>query len=136
MDKPCCWLPVLFTLLAMCLSAQSNSPILRSLDKSEALRGEVVAVSGENLAKPGVAALFLTNGKEDFPVEVLEQTDRTIRFTVSKDVAFGRCGLLLVTGGASPLYIEQPVKLNVVEKHTTKEEPKPDAPSGRGDKPE
>ncbi len=135
MQKPRCWLPVLLTLFAACLHGQSTSPMLRALDKAEALRGEAVLVSGENLAKPGVVGLFLTNGKDDFPVTIAEQTNTSIRFTVGQDIAFGRYGLLLLTGGEAPLYIEQPVKINVVEKHKPKDEPKPDSPSASANGP-
>lgn len=135
MQKLRCWLPVLFALLTTSVFGQSGSPILRSLDKLEALRGETVTVSGENLQKPGVVGLFLTNGKEDFPVDVVEQSEKSIRFTVGKDIAFGRYGLLLLTGGESPLYIEQPVKLNVVEAHTSKEAAKPDPPAAESGDP-
>lgn len=127
-----CWLPVLVALTAFCLQAQTASPMLRTLDKTEALRGDSVTVSGENLAKPGVASLYLTNGKDDFEVTITEQTGTSIRFTVGKDIAFGRYGLLLLTGGETPMYIEQPVKLNVVEKYTPKAEPEPAPPADSG----
>ncbi len=107
---------------AVAVSAQ-NAPMLRSLDKQEALRGDKVTVTGQNLAKPQVAGLYLTKGNDDIEVTVEEQTDTTIRFVVGKDMPFGRYGLLVLTGGESPMYIDQPVKLNVVEKLTPKPEP-------------
>lgn len=120
----------LFFTAALHLSAQSSAPILRSVDKTEALRGEVVTVAGQHLAKPNVAGLYLTKGSDDIEVTVQEQTDTSIRFVVGAAMPFGRYGLLVLTGGEAPMYIDQPVKLNVVEKYTPKaEEPPAEGPA-------
>ncbi|MCU0227796.1 MAG: hypothetical protein MUF01_09160 [Bryobacterales bacterium] len=118
----------LFALASLvCLTAlgalSQTTPVLRSLDKQEALRGDKVTVTGQHLSKAQVAGLYLTKGNEDIELTVEEQTDTTIRFAVGKDLPFGRYGLLVLTAGESPMYIEQPVKLNVVEKLS----PKPEA---------
>ncbi len=120
--------------VVLVLSAQ-DSPMLRSLDKQEALRGDNVTVTGQHLAKPHVVGLYLTKGNEDIEVVVEEQTDTAIRFVVGKEIPFGRYGLLVLTGGESPMYIDQPVKLNVVEKLTPKPEPEQDPPPPDGAKP-
>ena len=113
-----------------------STPMIRSLDKSEALRGDKVTVVGTNLAKPHVASLYLTKGNDDVEVVVEEQTDTSIRFVVGRALPFGRYGLLVLTGGETPMYIDQPVKLNVVEKLTPKPEPSPvEEPSVEGVKP-
>jgi hypothetical protein len=111
--------------LPLGLWGQEKMPMLKSLDKTEALRGDVVTVTGTNLGKPVVADLFLTLGSDDVKLKILEQTDTTIRFQVGATTKFGRWGLMVLTGGATPTYMEQPVKLNVVEKLA----PKEDAPA-------
>lgn len=119
---------------AMLMSAQ-NAPMLRGLDKSEALRGDKVTVTGQHLAKPNVAGLYLTKGNDDIEVTIEEQTDTSIRFVVGKDIPFGRYGLLVLTGGETPVYIDQPVKLNVVEKLTPKPEPPAEDPPAQDSNP-
>lgn len=109
--------------------AQSNMPMLRSVDKPEALRGDVVVAGGEKLGKTVVAELFLTAGSDDVKVKILEQTDTSIKFEVGANTKFARYGLMVLTAGDSPTYIEQPVKLSVVEKLSPKQEAPPEAPS-------
>lgn len=118
--------PVLLLLMTLALPlgllCQDKLPMLKSLDKQEALRGDVVTVTGTNLGKSIVADLFLTLGNDDVKLKILEQTDTTIRFQVGPDTKFARWGLMVLTAGADATYMEQPVKLNVVEKLTPKEE--------------
>jgi hypothetical protein len=104
-------------------------PMMRSLDKDEAMRGDSVVVSGENLSKANIAELYLTDGKNDIKLKITEQTDAAITFVVGKDVKFGRYSLMILTAGASPMFIEQPVKLNIVEQYTPKPEETPTVPS-------
>ena len=44
--------------------------------------GDELVVTGENLAKPGVAKLYLTDGKNDTEVTVTEQAATTIKFKI------------------------------------------------------
>lgn len=120
---------VLWMLLTLALPlglwGQDKLPMLKSLDKTEALRGDVVTVTGTNLGKGVVADLFLTLGSDDVKLKIVEQTDTAIRFEVGAGTKFARWGLMVLTAGASPTYMEQPVKLNVVEKLSPKEEAPP-----------
>ena len=123
-------------LVPLILCAQSGTPVMRTLDKPEALRGDTVTVSGEHLGKEHIAELLLTDGKTDVAVTVLEQTAESIRFQVKPETKCARYGLLILTKGESPLYIEQPIKLSVVEALSPKkqeappaEEPPPPAPN-------
>lgn len=122
MVRRVCLLAMLALSAIVTVNAQ-NAPMMRNLDKAEALRGDRVTVTGQHLAKPNVAGVYLTKGNEDVEVTIEEQTDTSIRFVVAKDLPFGRYGLLVLTGGDPPVFIDQPVKLNVVEKLTPKPEP-------------
>ncbi len=124
MRNPVSWL-ILLLVLSAGLAGQDKMPMVKSVDKTEALRGDAVIASGSNLGKATVAGIYLTLGGEDLELKVLEQTDTLIRFEVAPKAKFARWSLMLLTAGASPTYIEQPVKLNVVEKLTPKEEPAP-----------
>lgn len=122
------WLILLLALSAG-LPGQNKSPTLKSVDKDEALRGDVVTANGANLGKDVVAGLYLTLGGNDLELKVLEQTDTAIRFEVAPDTKFARWALMVLTAGPSPTYIEQPVKLSVVEKLTPKVEEAPPPPA-------
>lgn len=128
MRNPVSWL-ILLLMLSVGLAGQDKMPMLKSVDKTEALRGDVVSATGSNLGKATVAGIYLTLGGEDLELKVIEQTDTLIRFEVAPKTKFARWSLMLLTAGASPTYIEQPVKLSVVEKLTPKEEPAPEPPA-------
>jgi nitrous oxidase accessory protein NosD len=105
------WLAVAACLLAY---AQTASPRMISVEPQSGKAGDTVAVTGENLAQALVAKVFLTDGKNDTPVTVTEQTDTTIKFTIPK-VTAGRLTIMVLTTGKDAKYIEQPVKLTIQE---------------------
>ncbi|MCZ2153256.1 MAG: hypothetical protein LC114_05040 [Bryobacterales bacterium] len=115
---------ILLLVLALVLPsiafAATGVPMMRAVDKDEAMRGDTVIATGENLGKANVAELYLTDGKNDIKVAISEQTDTSIKFLVGKGVGFGRYSLMILTAGETPMFIEQPVKLNVVEHYTPK----------------
>lgn len=120
---------VLALVIPALVFAASGVPMMRTLDKDEAMRGDNVVVSGENLGKVNIAELYLTDGKNDIKLKITQQTDTAITFVIGKDVKFGRYSLMILTAGASPMFIEQPVKLNIVEQYTPKPEETPTVPS-------
>lgn len=109
--------------------SQDKSPMVKSVDKPEALRGDVVTATGTNLGKAVVADVYLTLGGDDVELKVLNQSDTAIRFEIGPNTKFARWALMLLTAGDAPAYIEQPVKVDVVEKLTPKVEEAPAAPA-------
>jgi len=96
--------------------AQQAMPRMTSVDPMNGKGGDVIAVTGENLQKDAVAKVFLTDGKNDIPVEVTEQNATTIKFKVPAKVPPGvRLTLMVLTTGKDAKYIEQPVKLQIDE---------------------
>ncbi|HEY1241837.1 MAG TPA: IPT/TIG domain-containing protein [Bryobacteraceae bacterium] len=93
------------------LLAQSTVPQMQSVDPGSAKAGDVVTVTGENLDQSIVAALYLTNGKEDFRAEITEQTATSIKFKIPSVVKTGRLALMVLTKGKEPRLIEEPVKV-------------------------
>ena len=75
--------------------------------------GDELTVAGENLAKPVVAKLFLTDGKNDLEVPMSDQTATAIKFKIPASAKPGRFSLMILTGGKEPKYIEQPVRVTV-----------------------
>lgn len=102
-------------LIAAGISAFGQAmPRMSTVDPASGKKGDVVAVTGENLDKDNVAKVFLTDGKNDTPVEVTEQTATSIKFKIPTAKA-GRLALMILTAGKEPKYIEQPVKVTIEE---------------------
>jgi hypothetical protein len=96
--------------------AQQVMPRMTSVDPLNGKQGDVIVVSGENLQKDTVAKVFLTDGKNDIPVEVMEQTATSIKFKIpAKATAGTRLTLMVLTSGKEAKYIEQPVKVSIDE---------------------
>ena len=107
----------LFALLlagSFILCAQEAFPRMTSVEPPNGKVGDVLNVAGENLGKANVAQVFLTDGKNDFKVEVTEQADVAIKFKIPT-IKPGRFNLMVLTSGKQPKLIEQPVKVTVEE---------------------
>ena len=87
-------------------------PRMTTVEPANGKAGDVVTVTGENLDKAQVAKVFLTDGKNDIPVVVVEQEEKTLKIKVPAK-AKGRFAIMLLTTGKEPKYVEQPVKLEV-----------------------
>lgn len=95
--------------------AQTAMPRMTSVDPLNGKKGDVIAITGENLAKDVVAKVFLTDGKNDVPVEVTEQNATSIKFKIPVKCTPGRLTLMVLTTGKDAKYIEQPVKVTIDE---------------------
>ncbi len=103
---------VLFALaLPVLFFAQSGMPQMQTVEPATAKVGDVVTVTGDNLDQAVVAALYLTNGKEDFKVEITEQTTTSIKFKIPAAAKTGRLALMVLTKGKDAKLIEEPVKV-------------------------
>ncbi len=106
------FLAPLFAVACLVVYAQQAMPRMTTAEPATGKTGDVITVSGENLEKAQVAKVYLTDGKTDLQVDVTEQTATAIKFKIPAD-AKGRLALMLLTGGAEPKLIEQPVKITV-----------------------
>ena len=100
---------------AMLAVAQQALPRMTTVEPANGKAGDVLTVAGENLDKPAVTKLFLTDGKNDLEVEMTEQTATAIKFKIPAGAKAGRFSLMILTGGKDAKYIEQPVRLTVDE---------------------
>ena len=71
--------------------------------------GDVVTVTGENLDKARVAAVYFTDGKSEIKLSVVEQNETTVKVKVPDAAKPGRLRFMVLTAGAEPQYLEQPV---------------------------
>ncbi len=92
--------------------------MMSSVEPTSGKAGDVLVVRGANLGADRVAAVYLTDGKLDFKVAVIEQTPTAIRFRIPPDAKPGRLALMVLTREASPKLVEEPVKITV-EPETT-----------------
>jgi hypothetical protein len=93
--------------------AQQQLPRMNTVDPGNGKAGDEITVAGENLAKTQVAKVYLTDGKNDVPVDLTEQSATSVKFKIPAKATAGRFALMLLTTGKEPKLIEQPVKLTV-----------------------
>ena len=98
----------------LAVSAVAQSPRLKSVEPANGKAGDELITQGQSLDESTVADLFLTDGTNDHKVKMVEQQAESIRFALPK-VKPGRYSLMLLTKGASPAYLQQPVFCTVEE---------------------
>ena len=114
------WRVCVVLFLAATLS-YSATPRLTSVEPDAGKHGDELVVSGQNLESSNVTNLFLTAGGKDYEVEIKEQTSDSIRFTIPEKVEFGAYNLMIQTGGATPMLMEQPVRCTVENEEMARE---------------
>ncbi len=95
------------------LRSQSGMPLIHSVEPASGKTGDVLVAHGASLGQDSVAALYLTDRKNDYKVVVIEQTAESIRFRIPSEAAPGRFALMVLTRGSDARLIEQPVKITV-----------------------
>ena len=98
----------LLTLLGSLLFAQ-GSPQVTGVDPSSGKVNDTVTVTGENLGKGAVSAVFLSADKTDYKATLVEQDEEKIVMKVPR-VRPGRYNISIQAGNA--IYI-QPVRFTV-----------------------
>ena len=101
-------------LLLLPFNAKAQGTRINSVDPLTAKVGDAVTAQGEGLGSAAVDELYLTTGTEDVKVEIVEQSDKAIKFKVPSGVKSGRWTLMThLKSGTGPKLVEQPVKLTV-----------------------
>ena len=103
----------LLAFAALFAQAQQTMPRMTTVEPPNGKSGDVLTVAGENLAKPDVDKLYLTDGKNDVEVQMTEQAAAAIKFKIPAGAKTGRFSLMILTGGKNPKYIEQPVRVTI-----------------------
>jgi hypothetical protein len=106
-------LVIVFVFAAAELKAQ-GMPMMRTVDPYNAKIGAEVLVSGENLSDKLVAEVYLGVDGKNTKVDVISQTDKELKFRVPK-IKAGPYRVLVLTKGADPAMIEEPVRLVIEE---------------------
>jgi hypothetical protein len=108
-------LVALCVFLPLALFSQAAMPRMTAVDPGEGKPGDTITVTGENLEKANVAEIYLTDGKNDLKLQVLEQAATTVKVKVPNKCKPGRWALMVLTTGKDPKLIEQPVKFTALE---------------------
>ncbi len=100
---------LLLALIAVAVPAFDSSPRITSVEPDSAKVGDMAVAKGENLGKPNVVDIFLTDGKTDVKAKIAEQSPQEIKFTIPK-IGAGRYHLMTTSKTSM---IEQPVVLAI-----------------------
>ena len=93
----------------------TGSPQAETLEPKIGKAGTILKVRGRALSKPGVDEVYLTDHRFDLKVKVLEQTDSDLTLRVPPFVKPGKLQLLFLTGGKNPVFLEQPLYVQIEE---------------------
>ena len=93
--------------------AASIAPQTQRMEPKVGKPGALIKVTGKSLDKAHVDEVFLTDHRFDMKVKVLEQDENHITIRVPPFAKPGRLQLLLLTAGATPVYLEQPLFLQI-----------------------
>jgi hypothetical protein len=98
-------------ILAAALLAFQGLPRCTAVDPDTAKTGDTVNVTCENVSKSTVADLYLTDGKEDTKISIMDHQEDKIKFQVPK-LKPGRYHIAFLTANKASM-VEQPVVLTV-----------------------
>jgi len=88
-----------------------NYPRCTAVDPDTAKTGDMVNITCQNVNKTTVADLYLTDGKDDTKIAIMERNEDKIKFQVPK-LKPGRYHIAFLTANKASM-IEQPVVLTV-----------------------
>jgi hypothetical protein len=97
------------------VNAQQAMPRMSTVEPGNGKAGDVITVAGENLQKDAVSKVYLTDGKIDTEVQIMDQTPTAIKFKIPAKAAAGRLALMVLTAGKDAKLMEQPVKVQIEE---------------------
>jgi hypothetical protein len=105
------WLIALLLISAGALVAFQGQPRCTALDPDTAKTGDTVNATCENVDQASAGNLYLTDGKDDTKVAVMDHTSEKIKFQVPR-IKPGRYHIAFMTANKSSI-IEQPIVLTV-----------------------
>lgn len=97
-------------LLAVAILSAEDLRVV-SVDPDTAKVGDVVTVKGDGIDKANVDVLYLTDGKTDIKVEVMEQSAKAIKFKVPESAKAHRWAVMVHT--TKDQLIEEPVRVTI-----------------------
>jgi hypothetical protein len=105
------WLIAVLLISAAALAAFQGLPKCTAVDPDTAKTGDTISVTCENADKSNVSDLYLTDGKDDTKVAIMERATDKIKFQVPR-IKPGRYHIAFLTTNKASM-VEQPVVLTV-----------------------
>jgi hypothetical protein len=87
--------------------------VLQGVIPTEARPGDVVTITGFALDADHLKEIYLTNGEQDYRVEILEQNNVAVRLRVPAKIPAGQMRFAIVIP-TRPELLEQPVFLKIL----------------------
>lgn len=108
-------------LLLFCLPARgvdpketkTRTPLMRTVDPYKVAAGEQVTIAGDNLDKERVAEIYVTDGKENIAVKIIEQDEKKVVVKLPTTLKPGRYAFVVMLPEIPPMFIEEPVKVTI-----------------------
>jgi IPT/TIG domain len=88
-------------------------PMIKVVEPETAKVGDTLTATGAHLDKALVAGLYMIQGEKTIEVKMASQTEEAIKFTIPGSVKPGRFQLMVLTTGANPQFLEEPVYFTV-----------------------
>jgi hypothetical protein len=88
-------------------------PLISTVDPGTAKVGATLVANGTSLDKSSVASLYMIQGESTIEVKITSQAEDAIKFVVPDSVKAGRYNLMVLTKGAVPQFVEEPVLVTV-----------------------
>jgi len=76
------WLLLAAVILLSALSSAQNAPQVSGVDPASGKVNDTITVSGDNLGKASVSAVYLSDDKNDYKATIVEQADDKIQMKV------------------------------------------------------
>lgn len=90
-----------------------RTPLMRTVEPYKASPGDQVLIVGDNLDKQRVAEVYVSDGKENIPVTIVEQEEKKIVVKLPQTLKPGRYAFVVMLADTPPMFIEEPVKITV-----------------------
>lgn len=88
-------------------------PQMSTVEPEQGKAGDIITAHGDYLDRSRFKELFLTNRDGDIRVEIIEQTEKSVKFKIPAKAAPGRYALMVLMNTPEPTLLEQPVWLVV-----------------------
>jgi len=102
---------LLFAVSPGILIAQTAVPEMKTVVPMSGVSGDLLTVTGAHLGRANVAALYLTDEKNDVKVPIVQETATIIQFKIPPGIKPGNYALMVLTQGRNPEYVEEPVRV-------------------------
>ena len=93
--------------------SKTRTPLMRTVEPYKASAGDLVTIVGDNLDKPRIAEVYVSDGKVNIPVKIVEQEEKKLVIKLPQKIEPGRYSFVVMIADTPPMLIEEPVKINI-----------------------